>query len=385
VRILYLSPYAPERCGIGDYTASFTRTVRESGHDVGVVTASEPEGAPREVIAALPSRRRDVPATVARIRDWDPDVVHLQFAVASYGTRMPVLLALLRALRPLRCEVVVTLHEVTRDTGSLRSVGRLIYRRLTELADRSIVHTDTAMAELKGPVGASRADATLIPHPRAELGAATAGPVELRERFGLGERPVLLAFGFIHVDKGLDDLVSALQLVRRSHDVQLVVAGDVRRRQGAWRVFELRDVIHLRKVRRLIARFGLEDDVTFTGWVPSGEVRTWFELAEAAVLPYTRIEQSGVANLAAAAGTPILASRVGGLVQEGSDLRWSFEASDPAGMAAVIGDFLSSPSARSDAARRAVAPELREVVRATLAFYAQRLPREPAELVGAGR
>jgi glycosyltransferase involved in cell wall biosynthesis len=197
---------------------------------------------------------------------------------------------------------------------------------------------------------------------------------ELRSRYGLGDSRVLLAFGFIHVDKGLDDLIGGLHLLPRSEDVKLVVAGDVRRRSGPFRFFELRDRLHLRKVRRLIARHGLTDQVVFTGYVPSGEIRTWFELADAAVLPYTRIEQSGVANLAAAAGTPVLASRVGGLVQEGSDSRWSYPASDPQALADVLQDFLSQPDRR--AALPEPAPELASVVETTIDLYRAKEERD---------
>src|SRR4051812_10458933 len=116
MRILYVSPYAPERCGIGDYTAAFARTVRERGVEVGVVTASELEGAPSEVVLALPHTRRGVRELVREIEAWNADVVHVEFAVASYALRLPVLFALLRALRPLEVRVVMTLHEATRDT-----------------------------------------------------------------------------------------------------------------------------------------------------------------------------------------------------------------------------------------------------------------------------
>jgi glycosyltransferase involved in cell wall biosynthesis len=370
MRILYVSPYAPERCGIGDYTAAFARTVRAMGHDVGVVSTSGTAGAPDEVMAALPSSWREVDLLRDRIEGWDPDVVHVEFAVASYGTRIPVLMRLLRVLRPLRAQVVVTLHEVTRDTDSLRIIGRAIYRRMVELADRVVVHTDSAMAALTGPVGANGTPAELVPHPRAELPEATASQADLRSRFGLGDARVLLAFGFIHVDKGLDDLVNALHLMRERKDVKLVVAGDVRARSGPFKIFELRDRLHLRRVRRLIRRFGIDQRVVFTGYVPAGEMRTWFGLAEAAVLPYTRIEQSGVANLAAAAGTPVLASRVGGLVQEGSDPRWSYPASDPRQLASVLEDFLTQPGAREQAAgEQPPAPELSAVVRTTIDLY----------------
>jgi glycosyltransferase involved in cell wall biosynthesis len=222
------------------------------------------------------------------IEAWDPDVIHLEFAVSVFGARLPALFALLRELRPLRAELVVTLHEVTRDTQSLRGLGRAIYCRLTELCDRAVVHTEASLSVITQITGTPVA---LIPHPRAELPAATATPTELRARHGLGDARVLLAFGFIHVDKGLDDLVTALRLV--PGDVRLVVAGDVRERQSVFRFFELRDRLHLRRVRQLIDRYGLDDRVVFTGYVPAGEVRPWFELAEAAVLPYTRIEQSG--------------------------------------------------------------------------------------------
>lgn len=369
-----MSPYAPERCGIGDYTAAFARGVSGRGHEVGVVSASSTEGAPDEVLAGLPESRREVRQVVELIRAWEPDVVHLEFAVASYGTRIPVLLTLLRALRPLPPRVVVTMHEVTRDTDSLRVVGRAIYRRLAALADGVIVHTESALGTLNGPVGA-QTSATLLPHPRAELPQATVTAAELRDRFGLADARVLIAFGFIHVDKGLDDLVTALgELAPRLPDVRLVVAGDVRPRHGLWRAFELRDRLHLRRVRRLIGRFALEGRVVFTGYVPDGEIRPWFELAEAAVLPYTRIEQSGVANLAAAAGTPILASRVGGLVQDGSDPRWTFPGGDPGRLAAVVEDFLSSPWRGLDTG--AEAPPLSAVVDQTLALYESRIGRE---------
>lgn len=378
MRILYISPYAPERCGIGDYTASFARTVRALGHDAGVLSASGTDGAPDEVLMALPRSRRRVSALVERVSAFDPDVVHLEFAVASYGTQLPVLLKLLRELRPLRAQVFATLHEVTRDTESLRGPGRALYRRVSSVVDRIVVHTEESRRTLVESVGVGDAPIELVPHPRADLPAPTAGAEELRARFGLGRARVLLAFGFIHVDKGLDDLVRALPLLRARDDMRVVVAGDVRRRQGMWRIFELRDRLHLRKVRRLIAQHGLDGRVAFTGYVPAGEMRPWFELCEAAVLPYTRIEQSGVANLAAAAGAPILASRVGGLVQEGSDPRWSFPASDPERMAAVIDKFLAHDRPE-DARWQVAAPPLAEAVADTLALYEGAAPAERVE------
>jgi glycosyltransferase involved in cell wall biosynthesis len=148
------------------------------------------------------------------------------------------------------------------------------------------------------------------------------------------------------------------------------VAGDVRSRKGAFRVFELRDRLHLARVRRTIGRAGLGDRVVFTGYVDSGEVRPWFELADAAVLPYRRIEQSGVASLAAAAGTPVIVSDIGGLAEGLGDRRWAFEPRDRQRLASVLAEFLSASPAERDGARSRMAEaDMGTVVEETLASY----------------
>ena len=373
MRIVYVSPYLPVRDGIADYTAAFVAAVRERGHEARVVSGRPAADAPPEVMGSLPVSRRARAALLDDIRAWDPDVVHVQFAVASYGTRVPALLAFLRAARSLRARVVVTFHEVTRDTESLRALGRAVYSRAARDADVALVHTANARDALVNRAGAPAAAVAVIPHPRRDLPAATVTPDDLRARHGLGTDPVLLAFGFIHVDKGLDDLAEALNALRPEHPrVRLVVAGDVRTRRGAFRAVELRDRLHLRKVRKMLARFGLTDAVVFTGYVDSGEVRPWFELADAAVLPYRRIEQSGVASLAAAADAPVIVSDIGGLAEGLGDRRWAFEPGDPSRLAAVLDEFLSASPAERDGARSRMAEaDIDTVVDETLANYAR--------------
>jgi glycosyltransferase involved in cell wall biosynthesis len=367
LRILYLSPYPPARDGIGTYTAAFAGAMDARGHEVRVVAARPDPDSPPEVIAALPLHNRDRAALVARVRLWAPDVVHVQFAVAAYAARLPALLRLVAALRAAGLPVVMTMHEVTRDTESLRAPGRALYRRAAALADHVVVHTGNALDELRGPVGATAAAAAVIPHPRTELPPAVRSAAQLRATHGLGGDRVLLAFGFIDVDKGLDDLVRAFALLPDRAGVRLAVAGAVRARHGVFRVFELRDRLHLRRVRALVAKLGVEGSVTFAGYVPGGDVRGWFELAAAAVLPYRRIEQSGVANLAASAGTPVLASTAGEL----GALR-TFPPRDPVALAGVLHSFLRAPAPQPDP--EATGSDLPAIVDRTLDLYAIKEP-----------
>jgi glycosyltransferase involved in cell wall biosynthesis len=137
-------------------------------------------------------------------------------------------------------------------------------------------------------------------------------------------------------------------------------------------VFELRDRIYVLRVGALIRRLGLDGSVVFAGYVPEGEVRPWFELAEAAVLPYRRIEQSSVASLARSAGTPIVATDVGELAAFVQRPEWCVEPRSPARLAVALDSFLAAGVGRPAPAGGRDGAELTDAVRATLGVYAVR-------------
>jgi glycosyltransferase involved in cell wall biosynthesis len=391
MRVLYVSPYPPARDGIGDYTDVLATAIRDRGNDVRVVMPRPGRGSPSEVVGTigwLPWRERSARRRIAEFR---PDVVHVQFAVAAFGTRAIILARWLRALRhDLGVPVIVTMHEVTRDTALLRAFGRAIYRRIAAGCDLAIVHTQAASAALTGQVGVPAEKVTVIPHPAARLSAGAVEPAGLRDRFGIGSARVLLAFGFVHVDKGLQDLVGALGALRRLDgasldDVRVVVAGAVRRRHGLFRVFEARDRLHLRQVLHLARRIGVRDDLVLTGYVPDAEVDAWFCMAEAVVLPYRRIEQSGVAGLAIAREVPVLTSQVGGLDEQFDGSPWTFPARDPAALALVLARFLATPPDKRGPAwqaRRSV--DVPAVAAATLHVYADAVDGTAGRLAHVG-
>ena len=247
--------------------------------------------------------------------------MHLQFAIAAYGARLRSLTRILERLRREGYPIVATFHEITRDLDTLGTIGVAAYRRVAQRVDRVIVHTETAQRTYSGGDRDSRVPPTIVAHPHARLPAATVTGAELRDRYALGDDRVVLSFGFIHVDKGVSDLLRAAGMLTREGglaEVRIVIAGEVRRRVGVLRPFELRDRLYLRQLNRIIADEGLQEHVVFTGYVPSGEVRSWFDLASVAVLPYHRIEQSGAGSLARGAGTPLLTTDVGELAKLGT-------------------------------------------------------------------
>jgi glycosyltransferase involved in cell wall biosynthesis len=377
VRVLFVSPFPPSRDGIGKYTQIIMTAVRGAGHETRVIVPRVHPGHPGDVIGALSvARQSDLAALRDTASDWSPDLIHVQFAVAAYGTGTRTLLAWLELVKATTdIPVVATMHEVTRDTALLRGLGYRLYGKLSKLCDHVIVHTNAARAVLADRVGTPATAVSVVPHPDIDPPRVICSPVELRQRFNLDDQAVLLAFGFIHVDKGLGDLITALRFMRESgtaslDGIRLVIAGDVRPRQGLFRVFELRDRIHFARVLRRAHRAGLDEIVVLTGYVPDDDVAGWFKVAAGVVLPYRRTEQSGVASLGNAFGVPVLASKVGGLAEQYASSPWLFPPRNPRELASVLTRFLETPAQqRTLPAGSRTAADVGSVLEMTLNIY----------------
>jgi glycosyltransferase involved in cell wall biosynthesis len=366
MRVLFVSPFPPARDGIGTYTQALMGALEARGHETQVVVPRQQEGG---ALGHIGGEGLD-----EAVREWSPDLIHVQFAVAAFGTQTRALLSWLRHVRATsQVPVIATMHEVTRDTATLRASGRALYRRIAAQCDQVIVHTRSAKVTL---AGISPSLATVIRHPEAKPPQAVSSPADLRAHFGLGDAEVLLAFGFVHVDKGLDDLVRALRIIRADGDapllegVRLVIAGIVRPRHGLFRVFELRDRLHLARVLRTARRARITDTIVQTGYVPEADVAGWFQAASAVVLPYKRTEQSGVASLANAFGVPVLTSTAGGLGELFAASRWTFPPRSPEKLAEALAGFLRASSSERAGERMSPA-DMDSIVAATLEVYNQ--------------
>jgi glycosyltransferase involved in cell wall biosynthesis len=212
--------------------------------------------------------------------------------------------------------VVLTAHNTNagaRDSSD-SVLNRLTLRIQYHLSDHIFVHTDKMKEELVGGFGVPPASVSVIPFginnsvPATELGSA-----EARARLGLApEHKVLLFFGNIAPYKGLEYLVEAFQrVVRRDHSCRLIVAG--RPKQGA--------EAYWNRIQTMLGPEPERDGILLrTSFIPDDETEVYFKAADALVLPYTNISQSGVLVLGLNFGLPVLAADVGSLraeVEEG--------------------------------------------------------------------
>jgi len=125
----------------------------------------------------------------------------------------------------------------------------------------------------------------------------------LRQRYGLQkDERVVLFFGLLAPSKGLDDLLDAFAIARKTCNAKLVIAGYPTKHISMSEMLE--------KNRNL----GIADQVIFDArYIPLNEIQPLMALASVVVYPYRSGTQSGALQTAYTFGKPVIATAVGGL------------------------------------------------------------------------
>lgn len=290
------------RGGIGRYVVDLATLVGD-GADVALAIpeggASPGAGAPISIWFPRPRdrRRRSVlrAAATGLVRAAKGtargDVAWLQLGLRP---RYELALAVVLRLRGVR--LVATVHNRAPHTGA-RS-GRAV-TAAARLCHRVVVHT----RELEEWGTAQRLRWVRLPFLTPDLSAAIrhgASPAEGLDRDGLGipaEAVVVLFLGYLRRYKGPDVLLEALAQVRAadgSTRLHVVVAGAP---TGDLDLAQVARDLHLGSGLTLRS-----------GWLADEEMSALLDVADAVVLPYRTIDNSGIAALARERALPVVAS-----------------------------------------------------------------------------
>jgi glycosyltransferase involved in cell wall biosynthesis len=328
--------------GSARYLSGMIAALEARGHQVDVVTAGQavptrgfiPVGIGGQVVR-LARRLWLVHARAAAtvIRDR-PDVVNVHFAYDGVGAVM--------AARLIRTPIVVMFQGPwAREAAATGLRGRwplstkarrFIERRVYRSAARCIVLSGAFRDLLAADYGVEMARIVVIP-PGIDLAdyAAEIDRTVARRKLDLPERPTIVTVRRLVHRMGIDMLIEALSRVPAGDRPHLAIAGIGPDREAlAARASEL----------------GLEQDVSFLGRVPDDDLPVLYAAADLSVVPSRALEGFGYVVLESyAAGTPVLATRVGGLV----DVVGAFDPDrlvepDPASLAAALRSALQAPA-----------------------------------------
>jgi glycosyltransferase involved in cell wall biosynthesis len=242
--------------------------------------------------------------------------------------------------RALRKRVLLTAHNVNSAKRDKHDswLNRWSLRTQYRLCNHIFVHTELMKRELMDDFFVSSERVSVIPFGINNMVPTTALTRSgARAALGLPERyRILLFFGQIAPYKGLEYLVSALPLVSDPHDMlRVVVAGKIKKgHESYWT-----------QVSAAMAASPCQhkflQHITF---VPDEQIEVYFKAADAVVMPYTDIFQSGVAFLAFSFGVPVIATDVGSLREDVIEGKTGLlcASRDPAALATAIESYFRS-------------------------------------------
>ena len=315
------SSFAPNRGGVEELSRRLALELRRRGGDPIIVTNREPRELPaRERIDGLDVRRERFPVPEPHLRhlggfvkgtartrrhlrailsEQHCELLHVQ-CVSSNGYYA------LRAARALELPVVVSLQgELTMDADHIYQRSAQLRRTWRRLLDAAPVVTGCSrqvVDEAIAAYGPGLADRIEVVPNGVDVAAVRAAAPERRAR------PYVLGLGRFVEQKGFDLLVDAFDAIAGRHpQVDLVLAGD-----GPARA----------EVQARAAARAHGQRIHFLGGVDHARSLALFRGATAFVLA-SRHEPQGIVVLEAmAAGTPVVATRVGGVpetVRDGSN------------------------------------------------------------------
>ena len=309
---LVTSSFHPHLGGVESHVRHVARELRATGTEVEVWTVDRGEHlgvgeldgtVVRYLPTPLPARSARALASFAAkaprawlawrsaVRTFRPDVLHVQcfgpngvYAVTLAGrTGLPLVLS--------------SHGETTADDHDAFGTSALVragLRRTIATAAATTGCSEQVLDDLRERFGLVRGQVV----PNGVGPVPTTPPAGVRPgQLDLGDGAVVLGVGRLESTKGFDLLVEAVAGLDPALDMTLVLAGDGSQREA---------------LRSLGDRMGLGDRLRLVGPVDEAGVHAWMRRADVVVVP-SRQEAFGIVALEAwRAGTPLVATTLGG-------------------------------------------------------------------------
>jgi len=372
--------------GIGTHVAELTANLRERGTDVIVVT--HPMTAGRFDFGPVRLWWPGAAGWVHGLRDFrrlqrlasTSDIVHAHGHQAALLAAVATRWARRRQVQP---KLVVTQHNAVLQGSGRRGLKRLAQRWVARRADL-VTGVSRDLVEESLGLGARRAELCEVPAPRVP-GLLAQGPADAHTRARI--RATLLAsLGMDHEgqpdlpeqldpqDLELPLVVTISRIAPQKNLPVLVEAASRLRHACTWVVLGDGDPELLARLQSQVRDLGAP--VHFAG--ARSDVDLWLRAAEVFVLPSQWEGQPLVVREAMAAGTPVVATDVGGLHDMVSGTGLLVIPGDPEAIAKATDSVLGDPLLRAELAARGrevatALPDGRDTASRWLTRYAETL------------
>src|ERR1700676_3868310 len=351
-RIAVIGNYLPRQCGIATFTTDLCSAIAAEYGTARLLAlpvndTQEGYDYPARVRWSLAQDDLTSYQEAAEFLNFNNiDMVCLQHEYGIFGG--PAGSHILHLLRGLKMPAVTTLHTVLREPNPDQL---MVMEEIAELSDRLIVMSQLSSQFLQEIFKVPGSKIDMVPHGVPDL--PFLDPNFYKDRFGVEGKAVLLTFGLLSPNKGIENVIQALpQILSKHKNVAYIVAGathpHILRREGdQYRTY----------LQALAKEVGVESQVFFHNrFVSPEEMLGFIGAADIYVTPYRHEAQvvSGTLAYALGAGKAIISTPYWHAIELLDDRRGALVPfQNPEAIAQKTIELLDTPAIRHAMRKRA--------------------------------
>lgn len=306
LKVLFIGTYFPKECGIATFTSDLLNSVSGEENDVHceVIALNDPSETynyPEEVVFQIQRDRiEDYYLAADYINQSDADIVCLQHEFGLFwGNAGDYIFALLSGINK---PVISTMHTVIREP---EPEYRVSIEKLIRYSEKLIVMSQTAVEMLKEVYKAPEDKIELIFHGAPDYPFNDCS--KYKKRLNLKGAPLVLTFGLLSQNKGIESMLEALpEVVSQYPDLVYLILGAthpvIKKNFGE---------IYRQSLKNKVSELGLEKNVVFHDkFVEKEELCNYILASDIYVSPYLSREQivSGALTYAIGMGKAIVST-----------------------------------------------------------------------------
>ena len=307
MKIAYISTYTPRQCGIATFTTDLLSSIayhhdekRLEQHVFAIAETPGTTAYPKEVKYEI--GQHDLPdylSALQIINSGGYDICFLQHEYGIYGGNSGAYI--LSILKKLQIPLLVNLHTILENPSTDE---KNILQDIAQVADKLIITSTWGVQLLQDVYGIPLSKTVVIPHGVPDFPYSQ---LEAKGMLALSNRKLLLTFGFLSRNKGIETVLQALpEVVKQVPNLLYVIAGkthpNVLRDAGE----EYREYLE-----QLVQQLGLTNHVLFdNSFMEEKRLTTYLSACDVYLTPYLNEAQisSGTLSFAIGAGACVVST-----------------------------------------------------------------------------